>query len=480
MTGEYVRRLNKPIVIFLTMAIIEESTSPASPPKYNNNDENNTTTNDNNRKYSYPTTQTVVSSLTLDEYLCPGCKKMSHQSHGRQQRPNYQSTAVGVDANGNVIPLKSVVIPDVDCWQREYYRRRARHDICNQSTCLPALGIAILVLSMIIGASFVIFSSGGSGNGTGGGRRGVPDSSPASRYSEIARSNLKVNLNNKLTRNVQQGCEATILIFRHCEKSGNVQDSSGNEHCSYLGYERSHFIQTLFGDGPDDRWPSPSYLYAMSTQRPGTNDLNYRQHETLNPLSDKFGGLAIDDRYGIGDNERLARSVFARLRNGELCGKIAVISWRSPDIAPLAQKMGCGPYEGCPMEYHVEEFDDVWQLKFVYRAPPPPETPHGGTTSPARLALQGKEEHKHHHHHHHHNNNRRQLRGTKPQGNAGPLWSVYGSVVRQGFDPLQFSKKVGDYPLGGVETGGRWMDNAPVDTPVTEQDEGGDTVADGP
>lgn len=36
-------------------------------------------------------------------------------------------------------------------------------------------------------------------------------------------------------------------------------------------------------------------------------------------------------------------------------------------------------------------------------------------------------------------------------------WNVFGSVQAEGFDPLAFSKTMGDYPLGGVETGARWM-----------------------
>lgn len=36
-------------------------------------------------------------------------------------------------------------------------------------------------------------------------------------------------------------------------------------------------------------------------------------------------------------------------------------------------------------------------------------------------------------------------------------WSVFGNVQREYFDPLAFSKHVGDYPMGGTDKGGRWI-----------------------
>jgi len=33
---------------------------------------------------------------------------------------------------------------------------------------------------------------------------------------------------------------------------------------------------------------------------------------------------------------------------------------------------------------------------------------------------------------------------------------VFGSVQMEGFDPLSFSKSVGDYPKHGADTGARW------------------------
>jgi hypothetical protein len=36
-------------------------------------------------------------------------------------------------------------------------------------------------------------------------------------------------------------------------------------------------------------------------------------------------------------------------------------------------------------------------------------------------------------------------------------WMVYGDVQDEGFDPLAFSKKMGDYPKGGTLSGARWI-----------------------
>jgi hypothetical protein len=41
-----------------------------------------------------------------------------------------------------------------------------------------------------------------------------------------------------------------------------------------------------------------------------------------------------------------------------------------------------------------------------------------------------------------------------------PEWRVFGSVQAEGFDPLAFSKKVGDYPPNGTSTGARWKASA--------------------
>lgn len=46
------------------------------------------------------------------------------------------------------------------------------------------------------------------------------------------------------------------------------------------------------------------------------------------------------------------------------------------------------------------------------------------------------------------------------------VWQIFGNVEDEGFDPLAFSKKMGDYPNGGKMSGASWM---PMDVEVPEQ-----------
>ena len=45
---------------------------------------------------------------------------------------------------------------------------------------------------------------------------------------------------------------------------------------------------------------------------------------------------------------------------------------------------------------------------------------------------------------------------------------VFGTVRPEGFDPLAFSKTMGDYPVGGTHTGGRWRQ---LDHEIPEREE---------
>lgn len=70
------------------------------------------------------------------------------------------------------------------------------------------------------------------------------------------------------------------------------------------------------------------------------------------------------------------------------------------------------------MDYKGKEFDQVWQIKYVYRS--------------FRHGHKGKSTHKH--------------------------WDIFGSVQYEHFDPLAFSKSVGDYPKGGTKHGAKWAE----------------------
>lgn len=87
-----------------------------------------------------------------------------------------------------------------------------------------------------------------------------------------------------------EGCESTVLIVRHCEK-GSVR-----EHCAHVGFERAVYLATQFGSHPHERWPSPSYIFAEGPgERRNTKKMNFREIETVGPLSEKVG-VKVDDR----------------------------------------------------------------------------------------------------------------------------------------------------------------------------------------
>jgi hypothetical protein len=217
----------------------------------------------------------------------------------------------------------------------------------------------------------------------------------------------------QLAKKPKIGCEATVLIIRHCEKEGpTVEDGQGEQHCSYVGLERSHYLATLFGT----RWPVPSHLYALSAIR--SEHDNYRELETLEPISKK-ANLSISSAW---DPVHLASQLFSTMSNS--CGKLTVIAWKHSEMVELATALGCTT---CPDEYPEDSFDQVWQLKYVYS---PPVLYHDDTPP------------------------RRKLTRGNPKSKGS--WVLYSTVTEQRFDPLEFSFLSGDYPDGGVETGGLW------------------------
>lgn len=209
----------------------------------------------------------------------------------------------------------------------------------------------------------------------------------------------------------EEGCEGTVIIMRHCEK-GTIR-----EHCNYMGYERSAYLTTLFGDNA--RWPAPSYIFAEAPgARRNPQKMNFREVETVLPLAEKFN-LTVDTSFSTLETTHLARKVQGMMRSGEMCGKLIVISWKHSKVPHMAQFLGCGPLDGCPIHYKGNDFDHLWQLKFVYRTP--------------------------------FHSSRKHLKAPKESE-----WAIYGSVQPENFDPLAFSKTIGDYPPGGTKTGGRW------------------------
>lgn len=163
--------------------------------------------------------------------------------------------------------------------------------------------------------------------------------------------------NTTSTKKLLDGCECTVLLIRHCEK-GDLR-----EDCSYIGFERSVYLATLFGPHDNEKWPVPSLLFA---ERPaGRNNpkkRNFREVETLRPTARKFN-ISIDSTYDIEHTSALAAKLFQLMEEGQMCGKLAVISWKHSGIPHLASKLGCAETDGCPRDYPSKTFDQVWELK---------------------------------------------------------------------------------------------------------------------
>lgn len=190
-------------------------------------------------------------------------------------------------------------------------------------------------------------------------------------------------------------------------------------HCDYIGLERSAYLATLFGNH-DERWPAPSYIFAEGPGgRHNWAKRNYREIETVAPLSQKLG-VDVDASFNSLDDWELVHHLASMIQSGELCGKLAVVAWKHSQIGHLAHKLGCGQLEGCPNDFSGKQFDMIWQLRFVYNF---------------EVA---KDVHYHRH--------------MKPG-----RWQVFGSVLPENFDPLAFSKRSGDYPSGGRTGTNHWL-----------------------
>lgn len=203
-----------------------------------------------------------------------------------------------------------------------------------------------------------------------------------------------------------EGCDATIMLFRHCEAG------PAREHCGYMGYQRSNYFASLFGDGA--RYPAPSYIYALAAgERHKSFVRNWREIETVQPLADKLH-MEINTTYGFPEKLLLADDLYSLLRTGEMCGKVAILSWKHHDVPDFSHEMGCGPKQGCPLTFEEDDYDSIWQVKYVY---------HKELHAPYALG----DEKKNH------------------TWGEHPKWFVYGNVRKENFDPLAFSFRNGKY-----------------------------------
>jgi hypothetical protein len=236
---------------------------------------------------------------------------------------------------------------------------------------------------------------------------------------------LKHKSHHDLPRNLTQphdGCETTVVLIRHCEKGTVI------EHCAYQGYERSVYLASLFGNHRDARWPTPSYIFAEGPQDRNKHKMNFREVETVGPLAEA-AGIDVDDSYTDLTRGQLTARLLRAVRAGDLCGRVVLLVWKHSSIAHLGRSLGCGPTEGCPLDYSGKTFDQVWQVKLVYRT-------------------------------WEHSMQRKKFVNDDDDDDLNrPSWMVFGSVQYEGFDPLAVSKQFGDYPPGGTVVAGRWEIN---------------------
>lgn len=128
--------------------------------------------------------------------------------------------------------------------------------------------------------------------------------------------------------------------MRHCEKGAL------KKHCDYIGLERSVYLASLFGDESYARYPTPHYIFAEGPDgRRNPVKRNYREIETVGPLSRK-SGVKVDASYNTFNRKDLIERIADLLKSGDLCGKVAVISWKHSEIGHMARALGCEHDQG--------------------------------------------------------------------------------------------------------------------------------------
>ncbi len=146
-----------------------------------------------------------------------------------------------------------------------------------------------------------------------------------------------------------------VMVIRHAEKPEDDTkgyDAQGNEDESSLtevGWDRANRLVDVFDGSPAtpavDR---PDAIYAAHA-----NDLGegQRTRETVAPLAERLG-VAVDTRFGKGDEEQLVEQVAARPGR-------TLISWSHSGIPRIAEAFA-GATPEPPADWPDERFDVTW------------------------------------------------------------------------------------------------------------------------
>jgi hypothetical protein len=181
-------------------------------------------------------------------------------------------------------------------------------------------------------------------------------------------------------------------------------------------------------------------LFALTPDRGNGDHLNFREWETLKPLSDQTG--IVSEVHNL---QSLPKNYFELLQSGSLCNQVAVVSWKHEFIPQLAQQLGCGPHNGCPEVFPEDSFDQVWQLTYIYH-PALPTTPgeaalrHKAKFTP----MNGDEVEDEANDDEVDNRGNRMLQHRQLKHHRRDFsrhgWNVYATINYQNFDPLAFNK----------------------------------------
>jgi hypothetical protein len=263
------------------------------------------------------------------------------------------------------------------------------------------------------------------------------------QYSDLAQLNLDQHLNipaQHRKEHIPLDCTFTVLLIHHCEYNIVTGD------CNYIGHQRSQHLATLFGPDESTPWPIPSQLYALDQSCepsrswlpfphcPGHNRAR-RDIQTLSPLLHSLQDMVnvshstsrslpnlpfthiSPNILSFHNPVQLSGHIFDRILSNTCCGQLAVVAVaNSFDIPQLAFELGCGPLNaGCPRSYtstitNSSWYDSIWELSFVFTQ--------SLDTRPVNSST------------------------MKESAVPSPTWSVFGTIIRQNFDPLSFSTHI--------------------------------------
>jgi len=255
-------------------------------------------------------------------------------------------------------------------------------------------------------------------------------------YSQKAAANLQKLFNSQPPENTEVGCQGTVLIMPHCETSIFTDNGQGmhEDECNLLGFERAFYLITQFGNGPNERWPVPYDIFAM-----GDRFKIKRAIQTLQPLQLYYKIRGRDEPASYSSRKKLVHHIRTLVTSGELCGRVIIVTTAFVnDIPWLASDLGCGPMNsGCPTSFDQNDRDHVWELKFLYDKVDDNDAADDNNSTVTNTMSSTQDD--------------------------KPRWQLFGNVVEENFDPLAFSKLVGDYGPGATQDYPRWMNMSTYD-----------------